>query len=63
MAAFNKNGFGKNIPKAKRPSRTPNTIEKPDEKTPEMIKLEKRRAAQKKMVLNNVKNVSMKNRR
>lgn len=43
----------------KRPSRAPNTIETNGKMTPEMIKLEKRRAAQKKMVLNNLKNVGI----
>ncbi len=41
----------------KRPSRAPNTTEKPAEITPEMRKLEKRKAAQRKMVLNNIKQV------
>ncbi len=49
----------KKLSSGKRPSRAPNTIEAPEEKTPEMIKLEKRKAAQKKMVLYNVKNVSI----
>lgn len=40
-----------------RPSRGPNTTEKPAEMTPEMRKLEKRKAAQRKMVLNNIKRV------
>ena len=57
MAGSNKDNFSKKAPKAKRPSRAPNTIEKPEEKTPEMIRQEKRRAAQKKMVLNNAKRV------
>lgn len=47
----------KNKNSEKRPSRGPNTIEKEQEKTPEMIKREKRRAAQKRMVINNVKRV------
>lgn len=54
--AQNKNSV-KNV--AKRPSRSPNTIEKDSEMTPEMIKLKKRKAAQKRMVLNNIKNVSI----
>lgn len=41
----------------KRPSRGPNTTEKPAEMTPEMRKLEKRKAAQRKMVLNNIRRV------
>ena len=40
-----------------RPSRAPNTTEKPAEITPEMRKLEKRRAAQRKMVLSNIRRV------
>ena len=43
----------------KRPSRSPNTIEKKEEMTPEMLKLKRRRAAQKRMVINNVKRVSL----
>lgn len=43
----------------KRPSRSPNTIEKDVELTPEMIKLQKRKAAQKRMIINNVKRVSV----
>ncbi len=49
----------KKLSSGKRPSRAPNTIEAPEEKTPEMIKLEKRKAAQKRMVLYNLKNVSV----
>lgn len=41
----------------KRPARGPNTTEKPAEMTPEMRKLEKRKAAQRKMVLNNIRRV------
>ena len=50
----------KTTPKTKenRPSRAPNTTEKPKKNTPEMIKKAKLRAAQKKMILNNLKRVS-----
>lgn len=41
----------------KRPSRAPNTTEKPIEMSPELRKYEKRKAAQRKMVLNNIRRV------
>ena len=40
-----------------RPSRAPNTIEKPTEMTPEMRKLEKRKAARRKMIISNIRRV------
>lgn len=51
------NESGKN--QLKRPSRSPNTIEKNKEMTPEMIKHQKRKAAQKRMIINNIKRVSV----
>lgn len=42
-----------------RPSRGPNTIDKNNEMTPEMIKRQRRRAAQKRMVINNIKRVGV----
>ena len=53
----NTNNMNKKTNQGKRPSRAPNTTEKPIEMSPELRKYEKRKAAQRKMVLSNIRRV------